>query len=464
MPADSYSAILGWLNQGTGNNNNQWGDNCDTAIFPVFERGIAGRLSSAVTGGTLTLDDTVPPTAMTEAVDYIQEFTGTLGSNQIVQVPNLSKTWLVHNQCTLAGFTLKFKTSGGTASDAIPVGMCEVKCDGSNNIKVGLSTALRDVQWLGADGTVSLPGISAAAEPSSGIFRNGAGDWRAAILGSSIFKWTASGIDLLAGNYKRAGTSLLPIGMEVDFPGITAPNGWALEYGQALSRTTYADLFEALSITATATRNGTTGLTSVSVDLRNLGLIGAYIEGTGIATGTTITAIPTATTITMSAAATGSGSMTIRALPHGQGDASTDFNIPDAQGRVTAGRDDMSGTSANRLTDQTGGVDGDKLSDTGGAETHTLTLAELAAHDHGGTTGAEAAHTHTINYGITGAVGGSNFNAISALGEGQAQTSGASDAGTSHTHSIASAGSDSAHNNVQPTRITNKIIFTGVYT
>ncbi len=58
---------------------------------------------------------------------------------------------------------------------------------------------------------------------------------------------------------------------------------------------------------------------------------------------------------------------------YGNGDGSTTFNLPDLRGRVIAGQDDMGGSSANRLTDQTGGLDGDTLGDTGGAETNTLT-------------------------------------------------------------------------------------------
>ena len=56
------------------------------------------------------------------------------------------------------------------------------------------------------------------------------------------------------------------------------------------------------------------------------------------------------------------------------GDA-TNFNLPDLRGRVIAGKDDMGGTSADRLTNQSGGLDGDTLGATGGAETHTLTEA-----------------------------------------------------------------------------------------
>lgn len=100
-------------------------------------------------------------------------------------------------------------------------------------------------------------------------------------------------------------------GMLMPYAGATAPTGWLLCYGQAVSRTTYADLFSVV--------------------------------------GTT----------------------------YGAGDGSTTFNLPDLRGRAIAGKDDMGGTSANRLTNQTGGLNGDTLGDTGGSETHTLSLTEL---------------------------------------------------------------------------------------
>ena len=58
-------------------------------------------------------------------------------------------------------------------------------------------------------------------------------------------------------------------------------------------------------------------------------------------------------------------------------DSGGNFTLPDLRGRVVAGQDDMGGSSANRLTDQSGGLDGDTLGDTGGAETHTLTTAQV---------------------------------------------------------------------------------------
>jgi len=117
---------------------------------------------------------------------------------------------------------------------------------------------------------------------------------------------------------------------------------------------------------------------------------------------------------------------------YGVGDGSTTFNIPDLRGRVIAGQDDMGGTSANRLTNQTGGLNGDTLGATGGAETHTLTVAEIPA------------HTHTYNAHTGLGASGSGGNAQ--LG--------------SQSSATGSTGGGGAHNNVQPTIILNYIIKT----
>jgi microcystin-dependent protein len=154
-------------------------------------------------------------------------------------------------------------------------------------------------------------------------------------------------------------------------------------------------------------------------------------------------------------------------VTYGIGDGSTTFNIPDCRGRVSAGKDDMGGASANRLTSATGGVDGDVLGNVGGLETHALTLAQLAAHTHTGTIAPSGAHTHDISFnGSFGSNSGfyptnphwSWGDIITGL------TTATTVSGGTHTHTFTSdsTGSGTGHNNVQPSIIFNKIIRTGV--
>jgi microcystin-dependent protein len=78
----------------------------------------------------------------------------------------------------------------------------------------------------------------------------------------------------------------------------------------------------------------------------------------------------------------------------GAGDGSTTFNLPDMRGRVAAGKDNMGGVAANRLTTAAGGVDGATLGSTGGTQTFTLTTAHMPAHNHGVN---DTGHVHGVN-------------------------------------------------------------------
>jgi microcystin-dependent protein len=176
------------------------------------------------------------------------------------------------------------------------------------------------------------------------------------------------------------------IGGIIDYGGTTAPSGWLLCYGQAISRATYAALFGAI--------------------------------------GTT----------------------------YGVGDGSSTFNVPDCRGRVTAGQDDMGGSSANRLTNPgstIGGIDGDVLGGTGGEEAHVQTQAQIGNHTH-----VADSHTHsytTVN-STSNAQGGGSFGAY-------VNTQSSTTGGTVVT--LQTTGNSAAFNVVQPTIIVNKIIYAG---
>ena len=71
----------------------------------------------------------------------------------------------------------------------------------------------------------------------------------------------------------------------------------------------------------------------------------------------------------------------------GNGDGTTTFNIPDLRGRAMFGADNLGGTAANVLTGTGGaaGING-ALGSSGGAQSVTLTTAQMPSHPHPGNT------------------------------------------------------------------------------
>lgn len=136
----------------------------------------------------------------------------------------------------------------------------------------------------------------------------------------------------------------------------------------------------------------------------------------------------------------------------GTGDGSTTFNLPDFRGRIAAGKDNMGGTSANRLTGITGSVDGDVLGAVGGEEGHALTSAENAAHTHFVANNTAATVLPSILTSTTTMLrqvgNGTNTQEYALGGDSTSATVGIS----------SSSGSGTAHNTVQPTMVLNKII------
>lgn len=459
MAADTYSARIGAILQGTGNNNNSWGVNLNNLAIGLFDRAIAGLYANSVTGGTLDLDDVIPPAGAHPLAEMIVDLSGVLASNQIVLVPNVSKLWFVRNQCSGA-FTVKFKTASGTASAAIPQGgWCPVFCDGNNAFAVGLSTSLRDVQWLGADGTISLPGNSFASEPGLGWRRKSAGTIAIVVGGVDVLTISASGVDVGSGlTLSVGGASVVPPGTEANTLSVRAPTGWYFEYGQTVLRSGDAPLMAAITEGFTANTNGTTVLSNVSKDLRNLGLEGSTLEGVGIFTGATIVSVDSATQITMSAAATNTATGgAVLAFPFGNGDGSTTFTIPNANGTVAAARDNMGGTAAGKLTTAGSGVNGLRLNTLAGAQNITLDLTQIPAHSHANSLN-DPGHVHGPSANVTYVEVQSGTGSARLAPASGGLTYQTASATTGITITNVSAGGGGAHSNVQPTRIRNVII------
>lgn len=139
---------------------------------------------------------------------------------------------------------------------------------------------------------------------------------------------------------------------------------------------------------------------------------------------------------------------------YGAGDGSTTFGLPDLRGRFVAGKDDMGGTAAGRLT-AAGGVAGTTLGATGGNQLSILSTANLPAHTHGVGTlvnGVQSAdHTHSINLNsgtesaahshsaISGGSVRANFGSVIGPGSAAGGFSNLTTEDTLHVHNVAGA-------------------------
>lgn len=154
-------------------------------------------------------------------------------------------------------------------------------------------------------------------------------------------------------------------------------------------------------------------------------------------------------------------------------DADKTITLLDAKGRLLAGKDDMGGTAANRLTTAKSGIDGGSLGATGGTEEVMLAQSDLPNEtlSVSGTTGNAGAHTHTIYEGSStslrlrgglisgGSVGGGQEGAFFTSSGGTTATISTSD---NHAHTF--SGDTSSLNggvtqtgvaNAQPTLVQN---------
>lgn len=247
------------------------------------------------------------------------------------------------------------------------------------------------------DGSSVAPAITFNTNTNDGFFHPSAGSIGIALAGVQAFTITSVTASAGSGLLGPSNTILIPLGIVLDYAGPTAPIGWFFPYGQAVSRTTYIELFQVI--------------------------------GTAF----------------------------------GAGDGSTTFNLPDCRGRVNAGRDDMGGSAASRLTSVTMTPNGTALNAVGGLQIITVAQNQLP--------------NVTLTFSGTAAVSSSVADILRNPAAQQVTPSGAGGGvgtGTVTGSVINSSGTASGNTSsingnatqqnigiVQPTIIVNKIIFAG---
>lgn len=403
--ADTFTTIANLIKMGTGDHDNDWGLNLNNN-FDALEAMIKSAREVATTGGTTTL-------SQTQAREGIQRVTGTLASNAIIEVPNLQSHWYFINETTGA-FSVTVKVSGQTGV-VIPQGSAMwLRGNGTDVTAVIAATPKGQDQYATAVGG-TVDAITITTVPALTRIRPGAQlSWispgKNTITNPTL---TPDGISALT--IKKGASEALAVGdtgaSGHQCHGIIAANGTDLIL---LNPALHPVPAGALSVYA-----GTT---------EPAGWLFCYGQAVSRSTYAVLFAVVGTT--------------------YGAGDGFTTFNLPDLRGRVVAGQDDMGGSSANRLTNQSGGLNGDTLGATGGSETHTLTEAQMPLHGH--------PWRSSINGGSPAASGGLTMDE-SFLGDHAAYTGSPS---STRGQQIGGTGGGAAHNNVQPTIILNYIIKT----
>lgn len=133
---------------------------------------------------------------------------------------------------------------------------------------------------------------------------------------------------------------------------------------------------------------------------------------------------------------------------------SSNFNLPDFRGRVAAGID----SGAARLSSTTMTPNASTLGASGGIESVTLTIPQIPAHTHTGSTASAGDHSHTYGVSVLGGTDGARAGVSPGEYQGTTNVAGAH----THTMNLDNTGGGGAHPNVQPTLLINKIIRTGV--
>lgn len=147
-------------------------------------------LTKNVTSGNYTL-------STSEATTIIQEYVGNLTGNVTVTYPPVVALYVVSNQVTANNFAFTVTTGvpGSATATVAPGNQSTLVCDGTNFYNANTVQAGASVNSL-ADGSVSNPSLYFALEPTTGVYRPGAGWFGITILGTNIAGFSSSGLTI----------------------------------------------------------------------------------------------------------------------------------------------------------------------------------------------------------------------------------------------------------------------------
>jgi microcystin-dependent protein len=251
--ASTFSPSLRIELIGDGDQSGIWGQTTNTNLGTLIEQAIAGVVSITMTDANYTMTNFNG--VSDEARNQVIVLSGTNTAQRNLIAPLVEKTYIIRNSTT-GGFAVQVIGSSGTGV-VIPNGVTTtVYCDGINFFSA-LSGTVDNFTvngTLGVTGATTLSstlGVTGAATLSSTLGVTGA---------TSLTTGSISGV--MTAPTAAAGTNTtqiattafvlangVPTGGLIMWSTASAPNGFLLCDGSAVSRTTYAALFAIIGTT-----------------------------------------------------------------------------------------------------------------------------------------------------------------------------------------------------------------------
>jgi len=145
-----------------------------------------------ITGGTYTL-------SAAQAAYILQNYSGTLTSNQIIIIPPTVQFYVITNSTT-GSYTFTISTGiGGGSTVSIPQGnTVAVVCDGTNVVPVtAINNSLAQITL--SQGSTTSPAINFIGSLTSGFYSPGAGQVGVTINGANAATFSSTGLTVVNG-------------------------------------------------------------------------------------------------------------------------------------------------------------------------------------------------------------------------------------------------------------------------
>lgn len=467
--ASTFSPLLRIELIGAGEQSGAWNNTTNTNLGTLLEQAVAGVADITVSSTSYTLETSNGATD--EARNMVLNVTGTPGAAFNVICPASDKVYIAKNGTT-GGFAMTLKTSAGSGI-SIPNGRTMLLyCDGTNvvngvnELPTGSTINGDVIATLTGTQTLSNKTLTAPKFVDGGFIADENGNEMIVFdtVASAVNEITLSNAATTGSPaiYATGGDTNINVNLVPKGSGVVQATGVevaTVSGAQTLSDKTLASPANVSATTGNAAIIAATGPdTDIDINISPKGA-GSVQFGSVGGIAPTGSVIPFAGSTEPSgwilcygqavSRATYAALFAVVSTTYGSGDGSTTFNVPDLRGRAVAGKDDMGGTSADRLTGLADGVDGDTLGGAGGLESNTLTEAQMPAHKHGS--------GNLIKNFFDIGVYGNTTTDVPGLAT-DAHDSGFGGTGGTWQPWTQTVGSSAAHNNVQPTIILNYII------